>query len=359
MCIALISTAHPAYSLILIDNRDEYLNRPTDPARWWPEPHSHVLGGRDMQREVHGTWLGVTKDGKIAVLTNYREDTIPPPCAISRGAIIKKFLVEDVGPVEEFVENVVDTGIAKDAGGFSLVCGYIGDKLAVISNRAESQSQVPWIAGDVVQTVGLSNSAFSDRSWKKVRLGEELMLHTIRHCVENNETEDQLIRRFLDLLSHETLPREGKSEEDGLEAYIQDLRETIYVPPLGRKDMNSPGLTDDELRAAKLREKLEVIEEKDIVGDDHSHHHNNTHRKSQSNSPSQPQSQPQIPGVTSGIYGTQKQTVVLADKAGNVRFFERTLFDENSDPIPAGQGDVDVTFKLEMPPKSKSNGNVD
>lgn len=331
MCIALISTAHPLYRLILIDNRDEYLNRPTDSARWWPEPHGHVFGGRDMLREIRGTWLGVTRSGKIAVLTNYKEDVTPPPTAVSRGAIIKKFLSEDVGAVEEFVENVVNTGIAKDAGGFSLVCGHIGEKLAVISNRAEHQSQVPWIAGDIVHTVGLSNATFSDRSWKKVVLGEELMLNTIRQSIENDETENDLIRRLLDLLSHDTLPRDSEEENGGLETYISELRNTIYVPTLGRKDITS--LKDDEIAAARKHQKA------DIVG------HNTPIR---AGSPSiHPAHPPQL-GV-SGLYGTQKQTVVLADKDGRVRFFERTLFDENSNPVPIGKGDVDVIFKIEAP----------
>lgn len=330
MCIALISTAHPAYPLILIDNRDEYLNRPTDKARWWPEPHSHVLGGRDMLRDIHGTWLGVTKHGKIAVLTNYREDTTPPHSAVSRGAIIKKFLAEDIDPVEDFVKKVVDTGIAKDAGGFSLVCGNIGEKLAIISNRAEDQSQVPWIAGDTVQTVGLSNAAFSDRSWKKVTVGEELMLNTIRQSVENEESEDQLIQRFLDVLSHETLPREGHCEGAGLEAYLQDLRNTIYVPALGRKDMT--GLSEEEMRAARLHEKV------DIVG-------HNTPTRNHSPAVNAANKAPVL-GV-SGLYGTQKQTIVLADKNMNIRYFERTLFDEHSNRIPDGEGDVDVKFSIE------------
>ena len=329
MCVALISTAHPAYRLILIDNRDEYLNRPTDTARWWPEPDSQVLGGRDMLRDVHGTWLGVTTSGKIAVLTNYREDVTPPPTAISRGAIMKKFLAEDVGPVEDFVKNVVNTGIARNAGGFSLACGHIGEKLAVISNRAHDQSEVPWIAGDVAQTIGLSNAAFSDRSWKKVTLGEELMLHTIRQSIAKEESEDQLVTRFLDLLGHDTLPR-GTSEDDGgLEIYLTELRNTIYVPPLGRKDVT--GLKDDEIAAARKHVKL------DVVG------HNTPIR---SGSPAvNGASKAQQLGV-SGLYGTQKQTVVLADNDGNVRFFERTLFDTHSNPVPIGKGDVDVKFQI-------------
>lgn len=331
MCIALISTAHPSYPLILIDNRDEYLNRPTDRARWWPEPHSDVLGGRDMLRDIHGTWLGVTKAGKIAVLTNYREYSTHPVGAVSRGAIMRKFLADDVGPVDQFVAEVVTTGIAKDAGGFSLVCGIVGQKLAVISNRAEDQDQVPWIMGDTVQTVGLSNAAFLDRSWSKVTLGEELMLNSIRASIADNDNEDQLIQRLLQLLSHNTLPPIDEHEQhDSLETYIPALQNTIFVPALGRKD--DPALPADPLRAAKQMEKG------DVIG-------HNTPLRQDSPAPGTT-SKPIILGAT-GLYGTQKQTVVLFDNESNVRFFERTLYDENSEPIPAGHGDVDVKFGVQ------------
>ncbi|RVX65951.1 hypothetical protein B0A52_09836 [Exophiala mesophila] len=329
MCIALISSAHPSYPLILLDNRDEYLNRPTDQATWWPEPDTDVLGGRDMLRDIHGTWLGVSKQGKVAVLTNYREYETPPAFAVSRGAIIKKFLSEDVGSVQTFVKDVVNTGIAKDAGGFSLVCGNIGDKLAVISNRAEDQSQVPFIVGDTIQTVGLSNAAFNDRSWNKVLLGEELMLNSIRASIDQAESEDQLIHRFLQLLSHDTLPRVDHGDQTSLETYIEDLRESIFVPALGRRDMTD--LPTDEVRAAKKSEKV------DVVG-------HNTPLRNASPAHAAPTQSRQL-GV-SGLYGTQKQTVVLADKTGRVRFFERTLYDQNSNPIPLGQGDVDFTFEI-------------
>lgn len=316
MCIALLSTAHPNYKLILIDNRDEFLNRPTAKAQWWPSPNDSVLGGRDLHREVQGTWLGITKAGKIAVLTNYREDQPPNPQAISRGAIMRKFLTEDVGPLDEFVKNVVNTGMARDAGGFSLVCGNVGEKLAVISNRAENQSQVPWIVGDVVQTVGLSNAAFKDKTWKKVNMGEELMLHSIRDSVDNGESEDELIERFLQLLSHDTLPR--KEQDGGLETYITDLRNTIFVPPLGRQSI--AGLSEEEMRAAKKPEEVRVLDGRDGYSANKL-------------------------GID-GVYATQKQTVVLVDNADNVRFFERTLFDEKSDAVLPGIGDVDVTFRI-------------
>jgi uncharacterized protein with NRDE domain len=315
MCIAIISTAHPDYPLILIDNRDEYVNRPTSLASFWPS-HPDVYGARDLLRPIQGTWLGVTKSGKIAVLTNYREG-LPIPSAISRGAIIKKFLTEHEGSTKDFVSSMVESGIVKDAGGFSLVCGRIGERLAIMSNRSEPGEPVPWIAGDVVQTVGLSNAAFTNRTWEKVLKGEELTADAIRESVTAGETEDQLVQRFLDVLSTDTLPRSVSLEDGGLGAYISELRKTIFVPPLGRR--SKAGLDSDKLRSASTAEEtVQIInsESKAELGVD-------------------------------GIYATQKQSIVLVDKQMNVRFFERTLWDGNSNKIELGKGDVDVRFKLE------------
>jgi len=56
MCIVIVTTEHPSYRLILLNNRDEFLHRPTARATWWEPPNAHVLGGRDMHRSEHGTW---------------------------------------------------------------------------------------------------------------------------------------------------------------------------------------------------------------------------------------------------------------------------------------------------------------
>ena len=347
MCIALLSTAHPAYKLILIDNRDEYINRPTATASWWSAPHQSVLGGRDLLRSTQGTWLGVTKTGRIAVLTNFREDTPPPPTAVSRGEIIKKFLTipeEEFESTADFVRDVVDDGVARDAGGFSLVCGRVGEQLAVISNRARSGEEVPWIMGDVVQTVGLSNTHFGDRAWPKVVEGEEGMLRVLRQnlvefypqpkngkghdelTVVKDDAEESLIEGLLELLSDDALTRKGMKAEDGLEAHIFQLRTTIRVPPLGRKEMKA-----DEVAAARKDEVAKVLGSREGVG---------------------PIEDAKKAGLgVSGIYATQKQTVVLVDHNDRVRFVERTLFDDDCEPVPAGKGDVDITFQIEQPTK--------
>lgn len=321
MCIALLSTAHPKYKLILIDNRDEYLNRPTAAATWWPS-HPDVLGGRDLLRDVQGTWLGVTKSGKIAVLTNFKEDTTPARRAVSRGEIIKKFLTEDVGSTEQFVSEVVNQGVAREAGGFSLACGHVGkgEQLAVISNRAENGDEVPWVCGNVVETVGLSNTSFGDRTWAKVLDGEELMLKTIRENIRDSKSEDELISSFMTLLSDDTLTRRGLDLKEGLQTHIFELRNTICVPPLGRPDL--PDLPADEIAAAKNDETTNVLGSvKDAAVTK------------------------QL-GVD-GIYATQKHTVVLVDQDDRVRFVEQTLYDNDSKPISGTEGTIDIAFQIE------------
>ena len=58
MClIAFAIDKHPRYPLVLVANRDEFRDRPTESAHFWPDA-SHVLAGRDGR--AGGTWLGVT-----------------------------------------------------------------------------------------------------------------------------------------------------------------------------------------------------------------------------------------------------------------------------------------------------------
>jgi uncharacterized protein with NRDE domain len=74
-------------------NRDEFRVRPTAPAAWWPEG---LLAGRDLASG--GTWVGVTRSGRFAAVTNYRDPSALRPGASSRGALPVAFLVGDLGP---------------------------------------------------------------------------------------------------------------------------------------------------------------------------------------------------------------------------------------------------------------------
>ncbi|KAG7115970.1 hypothetical protein HYQ44_007123 [Verticillium longisporum] len=123
MCIVLLTTAHPSYALIVIDNRDEFILRPTSRPHWWSHPAGPtVLSPRDLQRAEKGTWLGLTSTGALAVLTNYREDG-PPDAAHpihaqrSRGGMVTAWLGADPRePTAETVQKLVADGGVRGRG---------------------------------------------------------------------------------------------------------------------------------------------------------------------------------------------------------------------------------------------------
>ena len=93
MCLAVIALdAHPGYQLIVAANRDEFHARPALPAAWGTDAvFKDILAGRDL--EAGGTWLGVRRDGRFALVTNVRQ---PGGSVISdgpsRGLIVPAWL---------------------------------------------------------------------------------------------------------------------------------------------------------------------------------------------------------------------------------------------------------------------------
>jgi transport and Golgi organization protein 2 len=76
MCLILIALdSHPDYSLVVAANRDEFYDRPTAAAAFWPD-RPGLLGGRDLK--AGGTWLGIDRTGRFAAVTNYRQGEREP-----------------------------------------------------------------------------------------------------------------------------------------------------------------------------------------------------------------------------------------------------------------------------------------
>ncbi|HQW21080.1 MAG TPA: NRDE family protein, partial [Rhodocyclaceae bacterium] len=94
MCLILLAwQAHPDYPLVIAANRDEYFSRPTAAAEFWSDrdpPHPEILAGRDLQ--AGGTWLGISRAGRFAALTNFRQPENRATVAPSRGTLVSDFL---------------------------------------------------------------------------------------------------------------------------------------------------------------------------------------------------------------------------------------------------------------------------
>ncbi|MEW6281621.1 MAG: NRDE family protein [Candidatus Eremiobacterota bacterium] len=148
MCLLLLAfQVHPAYPVVLAANRDEYYERPTAPADWWAD-RPDVLGGRDLVSG--GTWLAVTRSGRFAAVTNYR-DPARPPGTESRGNLVPGALTG----------NVPDG----DYSGYNLLSGD-RDHLDYATNVNGRRCGLP------PGVYGLSNGLL-DSPWPKVRLGKQ------------------------------------------------------------------------------------------------------------------------------------------------------------------------------------------
>ena len=120
MCLILIaSQVHPEYPLIVAANRDEFYHRPTAPLSFWQD-HPEVLAGKDLQGS--GTWLGVSKTGRVAAVTNYRDFTMDQPNALSRGLLASHFLMGSQSP-EFYIDRVRISGNLYN--GFNLIVGDV------------------------------------------------------------------------------------------------------------------------------------------------------------------------------------------------------------------------------------------
>jgi len=155
MCLILVAwRAHPDYPCVIAANRDEFHARPAEPANWWRDD-PRILGGRDSS--AGGTWLGITREGRFAALTNYRgaqrRDDAP-----SRGALVADIL-RSRDPVARVLEHLREVGA--NYNGFNVIFSD-GERLAVYESTLKTGRELaPGI-------YGLSNHLL-DTPWPKVQ----------------------------------------------------------------------------------------------------------------------------------------------------------------------------------------------
>lgn len=168
MCLIVFAwKAHPDFPLVVAANRDEFHARPTAAAGFWDDQPG-ILAGRDL--EGRGTWLGVTRSGKFAAVTNYRDAAPAPREAASRGVLASRYLGSGHAP-GAFATDVEADGTAYR--GFNFLAGDRAELWWVSNRGGRARKLEPGVHG-------LSNHLL-DTPWPKVtqgkrRLGEALEL---------------------------------------------------------------------------------------------------------------------------------------------------------------------------------------
>lgn len=160
MCLIFLSLhEHPQYKLIIAANRDEFYARRTEAAHFWRD-HPEIVGGRDL--EAMGTWMAMNKNGRISLVTNYRDPLNINPQAPSRGQLVSDFLLSSQSATD-YLKEVESKG--KSYNGFNLMAGT-ADALFYYSNYREDIEKIP----DGIH--GLSNHLL-DSPWPKVERGKQ------------------------------------------------------------------------------------------------------------------------------------------------------------------------------------------
>lgn len=201
MCLILLAHAvHPSYRLVLTANRDEFYDRPAQPAHRWPEA-PRVVAGRDLR--AGGTWLGVTDQGRWAAVTNFRDASEFGRTGPSRGHLVADFLRGDASH-REYATDVAHQG--REMNGFNLLIGE-GDAIWWISNRAPEPA-IPVQPG----IHGVSN-ALLNTPWPKVVRGKEELERLV--SAPGAPDPASLIEILLDrtLAADHELPRTGVEPE--------------------------------------------------------------------------------------------------------------------------------------------------
>jgi uncharacterized protein with NRDE domain len=198
----------PDYKLIFAANRDEFYERPSSAADFWKDEPS-LLAGKDFKEG--GTWCGITKSGRFAAITNYRNMKSIKKDALSRGTIVTDFLLGSSSP-ELYSKGLTDSADLYNSYGF-----IFGNKseLFFFSNQTKKNNKIE--AG----IHGLSNHLLNT-PWFKVTRGKELLKKAI-----NNK--DTLVDDLFVMLSDETPSPEDQLPDTGLSKDVEKSTSSIFV----------------------------------------------------------------------------------------------------------------------------------
>lgn len=232
MCLMVFAwRSHPDYPLVVAANRDEFYARRTRPASWWGHAVS-VLAGHD--EEAGGTWLGITRRGRFAALTNVRAPNERNPHAPSRGTLVLSALQAPETPATWFESNAPRMN-AYNA--FNLLVGDVGPvdnavaepRLDYFSNRGGETARA--LAPGVY---GLSNG-YLDTPWPKVARAVGGFACSIASRVD--------VERLVRLLENRELARDAELPSTGVPYEWERALSAIQIRANGYGTRTSTVLT--------------------------------------------------------------------------------------------------------------------
>ena len=209
MCTTLISyNLNSDYPIVIASNRDEFYDRPTLNAHFWDE-YPNVIGGID--EKYLGTWLGITLEGKIGILTNYRDPANYRKNLKSRGILLKNFLTTNIS-IDSFSKTLMNEKNAYN--GYNIIFGDV-NKLVYYSNI---ENKIKMLSSGIY---GLSN-AFLNTPWPKVEKGKELLGSELKKIKPNQDN-------IMNILKNDDFPSDDELPDTGIGLEYERLLSSIFV----------------------------------------------------------------------------------------------------------------------------------
>ncbi len=209
MClIVFANNIHSNFKLIFAANRDEFYDRPTEEAEFWQD-HPDLLAGKDLQ--AGGTWLGITKKGRFAAITNYRDLKNHRKDAPSRGNLTLNFLLNEIHPEDYY--NKLKPELSK-FNGFNLILGTT-DALFYFSNKTDGVQKLN--AG----IHGISN-ALLNTPWKKVEKSKE----QLKKVIKQDEVHPWEV---LNILNDTTVAKDDELPDTGVGLKLERMLSSVFI----------------------------------------------------------------------------------------------------------------------------------
>jgi len=246
MCLIFFAyNCHPHYRLILAGNRDEYFHRPTERAQFW-ESHPWVLAGRDL--EMLGTWMGITRSGRFAALTNFRDPSQQLTDAKSRGRLVSNFLCMNEYPIK-YLQDVVNHRELYNP--FNLIVGDSSCLMYYSKQTSEVKELKPGI-------YGLSNHLL-DTPWPKVLKSKQ----AIANYIENYAFIKS--QALFEILADDEKALDSELPNTGINYEIEKQLSSIFIKGMDYGTRSSTVLLIDRNNHVTFTEKSFFPGQKDSI----------------------------------------------------------------------------------------------
>ncbi|WP_201585926.1 NRDE family protein [Psychrobacter sp. HII-4] len=233
MCIVAIAwQLFDEVPLVLLSNRDEFLQRPTEPLHQWPD--KPIYAGRDQQSG--GTWLGIhqvmhdglyEQNGRWAAVLNFRDGVQAGADERSRGALVTDFLTSDRSPMD-FARQIE----LQDYAGFNLI---IGDALQAVMVNNRGHAPTPLYAGLHV----ISNGQPDDSWFKTEKLRGRLRQEVLPLIAEDSSPAYWQDAAYAVLSDNRQAPAD-QLPDTGMSREIEQMLSSVYIEPVAFDQRQTP-----------------------------------------------------------------------------------------------------------------------